>query len=106
VSTLTPLPSDLPPGDSPRVPRRRRRRPPRSVLRMASFAAMALVLLGVLVARLWFLQVIGGGEYEERAEANRLRTVITEAPRGAITDRNGKALITSREVLNLVAEPQ
>lgn len=73
---------------------------------MASFAAMALVLLGILVARLWFLQVIGGGDYEERAEANRLRTVITEAPRGAITDRNGKALITSREVLNLVAEPQ
>ncbi|MGB1712329.1 MAG: penicillin-binding protein 2 [Miltoncostaeaceae bacterium] len=73
---------------------------------MTSFAALALLLFGVLVARLWFLQVIGGGEYQERAEANRLRTVITEAPRGAITDRNGKALVTSREVLNLVAEPQ
>ncbi|MGB0613263.1 MAG: penicillin-binding protein 2, partial [Miltoncostaeaceae bacterium] len=73
---------------------------------MTSFAALALLLFGVLIARLWFLQVIGGGEYQERAEANRLRTVITEAPRGAITDRNGKALVTSREVLNLVAEPQ
>ena len=73
---------------------------------MTSFAVLALLLFGVLVARLWFLQVIGGGEYQERAEANRLRTVITEAPRGAITDRNGKALVTSREVLNLVAEPQ
>ncbi len=73
---------------------------------MASFTVLALVLLGVLVARLWFLQVIGGGEYQERAEANRLRTVITEAPRGAITDRNGAPLVTSREVLNLVAEPQ
>lgn len=103
MSTLTPRPPDLPPGDQPRP---RRRRPPRSVLRMTSFAALALLLFGVLVARLWFLQVIGGGEYQERAEANRLRTVITEAPRGAITDRNGKALVTSREVLNLVAEPQ
>ncbi|MGB1376410.1 MAG: hypothetical protein ACPG7S_01115, partial [Miltoncostaeaceae bacterium] len=103
MSTLTPRPPDLPPGDRPRS---RRRRPPRSVLRMTSFAALALLLFGVLVARLWFLQVIGGGEYQERAEANRLRTVITEAPRGAITDRNGKALVTSREVLNLVAEPQ
>lgn len=72
---------------------------------MASFTVAVLVLLGVLVARLWFLQVIGGGDYQERAEANRLRTVITEAPRGAITDRNGAPLVTSRKVLNLVAEP-
>lgn len=104
MSPVTPLPPDIPPGDSPRPSRRRR--PPRSVLRMASFGAVAIVLLGVLVARLWFLQVVGGGEYQERAEANRLRTVITEAPRGAITDRNGTALVTSRNVLNLVAEPQ
>ena len=73
---------------------------------MASFAGLAIVLLVVLVVRLWFLQVIGGAGYQERAEANRLRTVITEAPRGAITDRNGKALVTSKEVLNLVAQPQ
>ncbi|MBM3698093.1 MAG: penicillin-binding protein 2, partial [Actinobacteria bacterium] len=97
---------DLPPGDEPRPPRRRKRRPPRPLLRMASFTVGILVLFGVLVARLWFLQVIGGGDYQERAEANRLRTVITEAPRGAITDRNGAPLVTSREVLNLVAEPR
>ena len=96
-----------PPIDDP-PPRRPRRsgRPPRSVLRMASFAGLAILLLVVLVVRLWFLQVIGGAGYQERAEANRLRTVITEAPRGAITDRNGKALVTSKEVLNLVAQPQ
>ncbi|MDA3005692.1 MAG: penicillin-binding protein 2 [Actinomycetota bacterium] len=73
---------------------------------MTSFMVIVLTLLGVLVARLWFLQVIGGGEYQERAEANRLRTVVTEAPRGAITDRRGAPLVTSREVLNLVADPQ
>ncbi len=73
---------------------------------MTSFATVVLVLLGVLAARLWFLQIIGGGEYQERAEANRMRTIITEAPRGAITDRHGAPLVTSREVLNLVAEPQ
>jgi ribosomal protein uS11 len=59
---------------------------------MASFTAFALVLFGVLIARLWFLQVIGGGDYQERAEANRLRTVVTEAPRGAITDRTGAVI--------------
>lgn len=105
MSTTSPLPPDLPPGDEPRPPRRRIRRPTRPVLRMASFTVAVLLLLGVLVARLWFLQVIGGGDYQERAEANRLRTIITEAPRGAITDRNGAPLVTSREVLNLVAEP-
>lgn len=105
MSTLTPLPPDLPPGDDP-PPRRRPRRPSRRVLRMTSFMVIVLTLLGVLLARLWFLQVIGGGEYQERAEANRLRTVVTEAPRGAITDRTGAPLVTSREVLNLVADPQ
>jgi len=73
---------------------------------MASFAGVALVLLAVLVVRLWFLQVVSNQGYQQRAEANRLRTIITEAPRGAITDRNGKALVTSKEVLNLVAQPQ
>ncbi len=73
---------------------------------MASFAGVALVLLAVLVIRLWFLQVVSNQGYQQRAEANRLRTIITEAPRGAITDRNGKALVTSKEVLNLVALPQ
>lgn len=73
---------------------------------MASFAGVAIVLLVVLVVRLWFLQVVSSQGYQQRAEANRLRTIITEAPRGAITDRNGKALVTSKEVLNLVAQPQ
>jgi penicillin-binding protein 2 len=76
------------------------------VLRMASFAAVAIVLLSALVIRLWFLQVVSNQGYQQRAEANRLRTIITEAPRGAITDRNGKPLVTSKEVLNLVALPQ
>ena len=53
---------------------------------MASFAGVALVLLAVLVVRLWFLQVVSNQGYQQRAEANRLRTIITEAPRGAITD--------------------
>ncbi len=73
---------------------------------MASFAGVAIVLLAILVVRLWFLQVASSTGYQERAEANRLRTVVTEAPRGAITDRTGIPLVTSKEVLNLVAQPQ
>ncbi len=73
---------------------------------MASFGALAILLLVVLLVRLWFLQVIGGPGYQERADANRLRTIVTEAPRGAITDRFGAPLVTSREVLNVVAQPQ
>ncbi len=73
---------------------------------MASFAGVAIVLLAILVVRLWFLQVVSSTDYQQRAEANRLRTVITEAPRGAITDRTGIPLVTSKEVLNLVAQPQ
>lgn len=73
---------------------------------MASFGALAILLLVGLLVRLWFLQVIGNAGYQERADANRLRTIVTEAPRGAITDRSGALLVTSREVLNVVAQPQ
>lgn len=79
---------------------------PSSAMRIAAIGVTALVLMGVLVARLWFLQIIGGQAYAQRAEANRIRTIDLPAQRGNITDRNGKVLARVREGWNIVARPR
>ncbi|HET6690308.1 MAG TPA: penicillin-binding protein 2 [Miltoncostaeaceae bacterium] len=79
---------------------------PRIAVRIAILGGIAMTLLGILLVRLWFLQVISGEQYAERAEGNRLRTVITEAPRGNIVDRNGNALVNNAIGENLVAQPR
>jgi penicillin-binding protein 2 len=79
---------------------------PRIAVRIAILGGIAMTLLGILLVRLWFLQVIAGEQYAERAEGNRLRTVISEAPRGNIVDRNGNALVNNTIGENLVAQPR
>ena len=65
-------------------------------MRIAVLGGIALTLLGLLLIRLWFLQVISGEQYAEAAEGNRLRTVVTDAPRGKVLDRNGELLVGNR----------
>lgn len=74
--------------------------------RIAVLGGIALALLGVLLIRLWFLQVVGSEQYQDRAEGNRIREVVTEAPRGVITDRDGEILVANVPALNLVARPR
>ena len=79
---------------------------PSTAVRIALLGGIALALLGVLLVRLWFLQVIGGEAYAATAEGNRLRTVVTEAPRGKVLDRNGELLVGNRTGTNLVVQPR
>lgn len=79
---------------------------PRTAVRIAILGGIAMTLLGVLLVRLWFLQVISGEQYAARAEGNRLREVVTEPPRGNILDRNGTALVTNRRGENVTARPR
>lgn len=74
-----------------------------SAARIATFGGIILACLGLLVVRLWFLQVISGERYAQQADANRLRTIRQEAPRGAIVDRDGRPLVTNRTALSVVA---
>lgn len=59
-----------------------------------------LVLIGLafvlLVARTAQLQIVQGGRYEELSERNRIRMILSPAPRGKILDRNGHLLVDSR----------
>lgn len=53
---------------------------------------MVLLLFGVLAARFYYLQVHQHKHYQTLAERNRISIVPIVPTRGAIYDRNGKAL--------------
>jgi penicillin-binding protein 2 len=65
-------------------------------LRLSMMAVVAMALFASLFARLYDLQVVGSSDYQLQAEANRVRTIQVEAPRGRILDRNGKVLVDNR----------
>lgn len=54
-----------------------------------------ILIAGVilLVARLFFLQILQGNNYRNLSDANRTRTIPIHAPRGIIFDRNGVPLV-------------
>ncbi len=71
----------------------------RARVRLALVALVILSMFGVLVARLWFLQVLSGKSFAEAATRNSVRIVSVEAPRGRILDRNGKVIVRNRTSL-------
>ncbi|MEW6682115.1 MAG: penicillin-binding protein 2 [Nitrospirota bacterium] len=58
-------------------------------------AIAMLALLGLLVLRAWYLQVVEGDTYRELAETNRVRVVSVLPQRGLIFDRHGRLLVNN-----------
>ncbi|MFZ5875861.1 MAG: penicillin-binding protein 2 [Nitrospirota bacterium] len=54
-----------------------------------------IALLGMLVLRAWYLQVVDGRTYRELAETNRVRAVSILPQRGLIFDRRGRLLVNN-----------
>ncbi len=73
--------------------------------RFAVLGAIIVVALGVLLVRLWTMQVLAGDTYAALARENRLREISLSAPRGRILDRNGKPLVTNRSALAVSIDP-
>jgi penicillin-binding protein 2 len=71
-------------------------------LRLSVIQIIVLLLLSVLAVRLYVLQVVKGNYYAERAENQRIRLLPISAPRGVIFDRNGKILVDSRPIYNVI----
>lgn len=69
---------------------------PGLALRIAVLGGMALVLFAIVFFRLWYLQVLSGDHYLAQADNNRVRNIVTPAPRGKIVDRNGRTLVDNR----------
>ena len=64
--------------------------------RLKIFAAAIVAMLGVIVFRLWYLQIASGDRWAGEAESQRYRLIRRVAPRGAIVDAKGRVLATSR----------
>ncbi len=71
-------------------------------LRIITIQIVAFVLLAILGVRLYYLQIVQGQYWSDRAENQRVRFIPIPAPRGAILDRNGKILVDSRPTYNVV----
>jgi penicillin-binding protein 2 len=70
-------------------------------IRVGTIQIIAFVLLTILGARLYYLQLVKGEYYADKAENQRIRLIPIPAPRGAIFDRNGKILVDSRPTYNV-----
>ncbi len=57
---------------------------------------VVLILFGVLIFRLFFLQVVRSQTYRRLSEENRIRVIPVDAPRGHILDRHGQVLVCNR----------
>ncbi len=75
-------------------------------LRLTFLTILVIALFVALVSRLWFLQVLAGDRYVALADTNRLRTVVTEAPRGDIIAAGGEQLVRNRPALTISADRQ
>ena len=75
-------------------------------MRLQIIYYLAIAIFGVLVGRLWYLQVINYEVYADRAEANLMRILPIPAQRGTIFDRKGNVLVTSKLSYNIVLSRQ
>lgn len=65
-------------------------------LRLLVVQVLILSLFVTLFARLWFVQVASGPEYQAQATDNAVREVVTPPQRGLILDAAGRPLVASR----------
>ena len=80
-------------------------RPPSVALRVAVIGVLTVALVGMIVFRLWFLQILSGEQYVVEANDNRLRAVKVLAPRGSILDRDGEVIVDNRPGLAVGIRP-
>jgi penicillin-binding protein 2 len=59
----------------------------------------------ILIARMWYLQILRGEEFERFSLNNRIRLVRIPAPRGRIFDRKGRELVVNRASFDVYVTP-
>ena len=70
-----------------------RREPTRPWSRFVVFGIAAVLAIGGLTTRLFYLQVVSGGQYAELSQGNREVEQAIPSTRGLIYDRSGRALL-------------
>lgn len=71
----------------------------RSTVRVVILGILMASLLGTLVARLFYLQVLSGETYRAAAERNTVREIVHPAVRGLILDQAGRPLVSNQTSL-------
>ena len=74
--------------------------------RLLAVLALALLLVGAVVARVGTLQTVDTPEYASYGQRQRTRTVPIPAERGVIFDRNGHELPLSVPKTTIWADPR
>src|SRR5687768_16654464 len=70
--------------------------------RLRFIQVLVVLMLGVLSVRLYVLQVVRGERYAEIAQNQRRRRLPIPAPRGRILDREGRLIVDSRPIYNVI----
>src|ERR1041384_397881 len=70
--------------------------------RLRFVQVLVILMLGLLSIRLYVLQVVRGERYAEIAENQRRRRLPIPAPLGVIFDREGRVLVDSRPIYNVI----
>ena len=68
-------------------------------------AACGIVAFGILVARLYYLQIVRHDDYERQAASQQSSIETEYAQRGSIVDRNGNSLAVSSSAHNVFVSP-
>lgn len=77
----------------------------RSVPDLRFLIALTVLFFLALGGRIFYLQIVQGGQYRALSESNRLRSQVLLAPRGKILDRSGQELAQNSASYNLIATP-
>ncbi len=75
------------------------------VARVRWLAVAVTMILAGLAARLYFLQVVSGAAFRDKADSNRSRLVRSIAPRGVITDCDGVPLVNNTAQFTVFVDP-
>jgi penicillin-binding protein 2 len=74
--------------------------------RLSVLQSVVVLLLVLLGAYFWYLQVMRGRYFKTLAENNRSHSVVLAAPRGPLLDRNGRLLVENRPSFDVVLTPE
>jgi penicillin-binding protein 2 len=73
--------------------------------RFKFLAGLVMVIFGLLLIRLWFLQIMEGTANMVKSKEIQTRTIKINAPRGIFYDRHGRILATTRISHNVSVVP-
>ncbi|PKL75543.1 MAG: penicillin-binding protein 2, partial [Candidatus Melainabacteria bacterium HGW-Melainabacteria-1] len=82
------------------------RHQPRLQFRILLLAVVALLVMGTLLGRLFWLQILQRDVYREKALNNRVRSSPLLAPRGNFLDQAGRILATNKEAHAIFFDPR